>query len=167
MLVLLLFQLAFKKHKFYSNTQRSDIKVIKIWHDNLNNLATTPTTHCSSVALVTLALRYVMFPKMAPWLSMEGIMIMTVHHHIKCFSFRESSYCFVTVLTVSVPANESLKKSLSEYYLWGCFIMYELIKGPYFQIKILIIFPGTSPFCSFYALYSCIAENVHVENALG
>lgn len=29
----------------------------------------------------------------------------------------------------------------------------------------MVIFPGVSPFCSFYALGS-IAENVHVENAL-
>lgn len=41
----------------------------------------------SNIMHVTLAQRFVMFPKMGTWLCTESIMIMTVHHSTKCLSF--------------------------------------------------------------------------------
>lgn len=79
-------------------------------------------TNCSFLAL-TLTHWLVVFPKMDNLLCVEGVMIMTIHHHhIKFPSCRESSHCFVTILTG--PANESLKKSLLNiifevfYHVW-------------------------------------------------
>lgn len=65
-------------------------------------------------------------------------MIMTLHHPMKCLSFREPSHCFVAVLTVSVPADEGFKKSFAEYNLRGILSCMELLKAPYFQTEMMV-----------------------------